>query len=89
MNTLCIEYPESLPALSNQSAQEFESEARMALATKLFELGRLTSGQAATLVGIPRARFLLECGRFGVASVSWDEEELAVELDGFAPRAEC
>ena len=39
MHTLEIPYPESIPALSNQSKEEFEREARLALAYKLFEMG--------------------------------------------------
>lgn len=85
MSTLRIEYPDSLPALVNQSSSEFESEARMAMAAKLFELGRLTSGQAALLAGIPRAQFLTECGRFGVASVNWDDEEMEAEFRNLSP----
>lgn len=87
MNTLRIDYPESLPAVLNQSAQEFEQDARMALAVKLFESGRLTSGQAAALASMPRVRFLLECPRWGVACVNWDEAEIAAEFAGLgAPR---
>jgi len=82
MNILSIDYPESLPAVLNLSRQEFECEARMALAVKLFESGRLTSGQAAALAKIPRATFLLECSRWGVASVQWDETEIEAEFMG-------
>lgn len=83
MNTLSIDYPESLPAVLNVSLQEFERDARMALAIKLFESGRLTSGQAAVLANIPRAVFLLECPRWGAASVLWDETEIEAEFIGF------
>ena len=80
MNTLQIPYPESLPALINQSKEEFEQDARLALAYKLYEMGRLTSGQAASLGGVSRAQFLLESSRFGVASVIWDAEEIEAEF---------
>ena len=54
----------------------------MAMAVKLFEMGRLTSGQAAHMAGVSRVQFLLECSRFGVPSVSWEQEEIEAELDG-------
>jgi hypothetical protein len=41
MNTLMVEYPESLPDSARLSRKEFESTMRFALASKLFELGRL------------------------------------------------
>jgi hypothetical protein len=80
MNILRIPYPESLPALANQSKEEFEQEARLALAYKLYEMGRLNSGQAASLGGVSRVQFLLQSSRFGVASVIWDAEEAAAEF---------
>jgi predicted HTH domain antitoxin len=47
---------------------------------KLFELGRLTSGQAAQLAEISRFAFLLSCRRYGAPSVQWDEEDLNAEF---------
>jgi predicted HTH domain antitoxin len=84
MKTLALEYPESLEAALNLSGEQFQQEARLALAVKLFETGRLTSGQAAELAGVGRVRFLLECHRLGAASVRWDEEELAREFQGLS-----
>lgn len=84
MNTLHIDYPESLPALANQSRAEFEREARLALAYKLYEMGRLSSGQAAKLGGVSRVEFLLDSHRFGVPSVIWDDDEIAAEFPNAA-----
>jgi predicted HTH domain antitoxin len=80
MGKLCVEYSESIPALLNVSRESFEQEAKMALAVKLFEMGRLSSGQAASLAGLSRVVFLLSCERFGTASVAWDQAELESEF---------
>jgi predicted HTH domain antitoxin len=80
MKTIQIEYPESIPAALNLTPESFEEEARTALAIKLFELGRLSSGQAASLAGMPRVTFLLNCHRFGAPSVAWDREEIEAEF---------
>lgn len=39
MKKLLIEYPESIPAILNLSPDNFEQEAKMALAVKLYEMG--------------------------------------------------
>lgn len=80
MKTLAIKYPESVLATLNVSPETFEQEAKIALAIKLYEMGRFTSGQAAELAGIPRVTFLLSCQRYGAATVEWDREELEDEF---------
>ena len=59
MKSLSIKYPESALATLNMSTDDFEKEAKLALAVELFELGRLTSGQAAQLAEISRFASLL------------------------------
>jgi len=80
MNSLCISYPDAILISFNESREHFEKEARIALAMKLFDIGRLTSGQAAEMSGLSRVEFLLLCRGYGSASVQWDQEELDAEF---------
>ncbi|MHB1033549.1 MAG: UPF0175 family protein [Pirellulales bacterium] len=50
-----------------------------AAAMKLFELGRISSGAAASLAGVPRAVFLSKLGDYGVDTFRLTEEELQAE----------
>lgn len=81
MNTLLVEYPESLPDSARLSRPEFEHAMRMALASKLFELGRLSSGQAAALVPTDRASFLRSLSQVGVPAICWSPDEFDAEID--------
>lgn len=60
MNSLTLEYPDTLPDSLRESKKQFEQEAKMAMAVKLFEMKRLASGLAAKLAGIDRVSFLLK-----------------------------
>ncbi|MBU4287696.1 UPF0175 family protein [Candidatus Parcubacteria bacterium] len=80
MRTIEIEYPEAIPAILNISPETFEQEARFALAVKLYEMGRLTSGQGAQVAGVSRVKFLLNCQQYGAASVEWDQTEIDAEF---------
>jgi predicted HTH domain antitoxin len=77
---IIIDVPDDLLVALSMSAEQFESEARFALAAKLYEMGRLASGKAAQLAGTDRATFLLSLHRVGVAMVTLDAEEIDSEL---------
>ena len=70
-----IDLPEHLLLSTGQSREEFIREARFLLALKLFELGRLSSGQAGELADMNRLDFLLLAGRMGVAVADLDSDE--------------
>lgn len=77
---LQIDYPDSLPDLLQTTRPQFEAEAPMAMAVKLYELKRLSSGLAARLAGVSRAEFLLGLHRYGVPMIAHEEVELASDV---------
>ena len=80
MKNLEIPVPENLDLLlGSASLEEAQMLARLLLAIKLYEVGRISSGHAADIAGLSRRNFLLELPRYGVPSVDWDEEEIEVE----------
>jgi predicted HTH domain antitoxin len=78
---LQIDYPETLPDALQKSRQQFEEEAKWAMAVKLFEMKRISSGMAAELVGVDRVSFLLKLQDYGVPTIDLTEEELLSDLE--------
>jgi predicted HTH domain antitoxin len=81
MQQLVIEYSDLLPDALQQTRAEFEQEAKMAMAVKLFEMKRLSSGMAAKLVGMDRVSFLLRLHHYGVPMIDLSEEELQADIE--------
>ncbi|MBE9111063.1 UPF0175 family protein [Nodosilinea sp. LEGE 07298] len=77
---LVVDYPETFPDAVGRTREQFELEAKWAMAVKLFELKRLSSGMAASLIGVDRVSFLLRLADYGVNIVDLTEEELASDL---------
>lgn len=78
--SLTVEYPELLPDQLHQTRAEFERDARVAMAVKLFEWKRISSGVAAALAGISRTEFLLTLHRYGAPMIDLEEGELEADL---------
>jgi predicted HTH domain antitoxin len=76
-----IDYPEILPDALQKSRDQFEYEAKMAMAVKLFEMKRLSSGLAASLVGLDRVTFLLQLHQYGAAMLDLADEELIADVE--------
>jgi len=77
---LLVEVPNHLPDAAQCTPQQFMQDAKLAMAFKLFEMKRLSSGMAALLIGMTRVQFLSELHRFGVPMIDLDETDLAQDL---------
>lgn len=71
-----VDVPDDILRALKETPEQFSHTLRMAAACKLYEMGKISTGRAAELVGIPRVQFLLEMGRYGVEAFAFDEEEL-------------
>lgn len=58
-----------------------EAEAKVCLAAKLFEVGRLSCGQAAELAGYSKRTFIELLGKQGIAVLDYPAKELTDDLD--------
>lgn len=80
MHTITLSIPdETLQALQT-TPKDLGQEMLLVVAIKLFELGRLSSGAAANLAGIPRTVFLTKLADYGVDTFRLTEAELAEDL---------
>ncbi len=75
MSDITIQLPESILIPTGQSREGFVREAKFLLASKLYELGRLSSGRAADMCEMDRVTFLLSLHRVNVAAIDLDDRE--------------
>ncbi|MGQ9767275.1 MAG: UPF0175 family protein [Anaerolineae bacterium] len=79
-NVLSIPYPRDLLLSLKEDEGNFEAEARLLLAVKLYELGRVSTGMAARLAGMSRVSFMFELARFGLSPIGVDADELEQDM---------
>ena len=76
---IVIDVPETVLLAEKTDELAFARELRMLAAVKLYELGRLSSGRAAELAGVPRVEFLASLGRYKVFPFEAELQELERE----------
>ena len=83
MKTLAVNVPDSL--LVHTSDEDLARQSQFLLGLKFFELGRLTSSQAAEMCGMNRVDFLVAASQTGTPVADLNEQELRREIHDASP----
>ena len=76
-----IEYPESLAITLRLSDKDFASEMKISSLVKLFELGKVSSGVAARVLGLSRLDFLELLAKYNVSVLDgYDTNDLNEDI---------
>ncbi len=76
-----IPYSDDLLLSLKATPEGFAEEFRLLGAVKLYEMKRVSTGQAAQLAGMDRVSFMFALKRFGLSPIDMDPEELASDVD--------
>ena len=80
MKHATISYPDELADALRLGDEEMPRELAFLAAAKLFELGRLSSGQAADLARLDRLTFLRRLAEAGVPAINLRGDEVRDEI---------
>lgn len=76
-----IEYPESLANSLKLRGKDFENEMKTASLVKLFELGKVSSGIAAKVLGLTRLDFIEMLAKYEVSPLGqYDIEDINEDI---------
>jgi predicted HTH domain antitoxin len=76
---ITVTIPNTVPQALNRTPEELGRDLLLYGALMLFRLGKLSSGAAAEMAGLPRVMFLDLCAEYGIAVSQITVEELRRE----------
>ncbi len=78
--TLTVTIPGTIQQMLNRTPEEMGRDLRLYAALMLFRLGKLSSGAAAEMAGVPRVMFLDLCAEYDISVSQITPAELQREL---------
>lgn len=77
-----IHLPGQIRKMLNRTPEEMARDLRLYSALMLFRVGKLSSGAAAEMAGVPRVMFLDLCAEYDISVSQISGDDLRRELDG-------
>ena len=81
---LTLRMPSEIRQMLNRTPEEISRDLRVYSALMLFRIGKLSSGAAAALAGIPRVLFLDLCAEYDIPVSQITPDELSREVGSVA-----
>lgn len=81
IQTISIDVPNDILLALNESESEFKKRIKVALATELYELQKLTIGKAAQLSGMSRYEFERELSRSNISISNLTEADVLLDSE--------
>ena len=80
--SLTIDYGDDVLLALGLTPEEFREEAKILIAVKLYEMGRLSTGAAAGFANVPKPLFLNKLSDYGIYAFDLSGEEIQRDLAG-------
>jgi predicted HTH domain antitoxin len=81
VEAITLTLPADLAGELRRTPQELARDLRLYAGLMMFQLGKLSSGAAAHVAGVPRVEFLDLCADYGIAVSRISAEDLRSELN--------